>query len=72
MYNCRSTSYKDELAVAGMFLYKATKTQSYLNEAKANRGGGGTPWALSWDDTNVAADVSFSLSQTNPGIDDML
>lgn len=51
-----SSGFKDELAVAGAFLYKATNEAQYLNDAKSFHEGG-TPWALSWDDTKVAADL---------------
>ncbi|XP_061196701.1 uncharacterized protein LOC133204978 [Saccostrea echinata] len=48
-----STGYKDELCVAAMELYKATKEPKYLADAKANFEGTETAWALSWDDEHV-------------------
>ena len=53
----RSTSEQDNLAVAATFMYEATKEQGYLNDAKGWHQGG-VSWALSWDDSKVAADVS--------------
>lgn len=54
----RSTGYKDELCVAAMELYKATKDAKYLNDAKANFEGNDVAWALSWDDNHVMCEVS--------------
>lgn len=56
----RSTGYKDELCVAAMELYKATKDAKYLNDAKANFEGNDVAWALSWDDNHVMCEVSES------------
>ena len=53
-----STSDKDDLAVAASLLKMATGQDSYLNDAKSFHEAG-TRWALSWDDTMVAADVSI-------------
>lgn len=52
-----STGYKDELCVAAMELYKATKDAKYLNDAKANFEGNDVAWALSWDDNHVMCEL---------------
>ncbi|XP_078336969.1 uncharacterized protein LOC111132482 [Crassostrea virginica] len=52
-----STGYKDELCVAAMELYKATKDAKYLADAKANFEGNGAAWALSWDDNHVMCEL---------------
>ncbi|XP_048748294.1 uncharacterized protein LOC125660495 [Ostrea edulis] len=52
-----STGYKDELCVAAMQLYKATKLPKYLADAKANFEGDGAAWALSWDDEHVMCEL---------------
>jgi hypothetical protein len=56
----RSSGYKDELCVAAIELYKATKLPKYLADAKANIEGYDTAWALSWDDEDVLCEVSKS------------
>jgi len=48
-----SSGDKDEMCNGGVWLYKATKDNQYLNDAKANYDAG-TGWALSWDDKRVA------------------
>ncbi|XP_067658425.1 uncharacterized protein [Haliotis asinina] len=47
-----SSGYDDELCVAASMLYKATKNDSYLIDAKSFHDAR-TPWALSWDDAVV-------------------
>ncbi|XP_046580083.1 LOW QUALITY PROTEIN: endoglucanase E-4-like [Haliotis rubra] len=47
-----SSGYNDELCVAASLLYKATKKDSYLVDAKGFHVAS-TSWALSWDDAIV-------------------
>ncbi len=42
--------FKDELAFAAYWLYKATGDTGYLNKAKTYYGDGDYKWALCWDD----------------------
>jgi len=51
-----SSNDQDELAVAAAWLHKATGEDQYLNDAKGFHSDG-VPWALSWDDKNIAADL---------------
>merc|ERR1712121_103157 len=51
-----SSGDKDEMCLAGVWLYKATKDQQYLNDARSNAETG-TAWSLSWDDTRVACQI---------------
>ena len=46
--------------MAAAWLHKATQESQYLQDAKGFSSGS-VPWALSWDDTNVAADVSYII-----------
>ncbi|XP_059173955.1 endoglucanase 4-like isoform X2 [Physella acuta] len=48
-----STSYKDELCEAGVWLYRATGRAQYLNEAKANAESGYI-WAYQLEDKRLA------------------
>ncbi|KAK7093973.1 endoglucanase E-4-like [Littorina saxatilis] len=51
-----SSGDKDEMCVAAMWLYKATRQAKYLNDAKSfheNAWG----WALSWDDKKIACQL---------------
>merc|ERR1712137_286406 len=60
-----STSDKDDLAVAACLLNKATGEASYLTDAKSFHEAG-TRWALSWDDTMVAADLMlYEITKDN-------
>ena len=52
-----STGYKDELCLGGVWLYRATQNEQYLNDAKGFHEGD-VGWALSWDDKKVACQVS--------------
>ena len=45
-----------------MWLYRATKNQQYLNDAKSFHEGD-TGWALSWDDKKVACQVSVLVTR---------
>ena len=45
-----------------MWLYRATKNQQYLNDAKSFHEGE-TGWALSWDDKKVACQVSVLVTR---------
>jgi len=58
-----STGYKDEMCLGGAWLYKATKDQQYLNDAKGFHESD-TGWALSWDDKKVACQLLlFEITQ---------
>jgi len=48
-----SSGDKDEMCNAGVWMYRATKDQQYLNDAKAVADLG-VGWSLSWDDKRVA------------------
>ncbi|KAK3581344.1 hypothetical protein CHS0354_016188 [Potamilus streckersoni] len=51
-----SQDFKDELAVAAAWMYQATHDNKYLNDAKQFHVPG-TPWALSWDEKKITADL---------------
>jgi len=48
-----SSGEKDEMCLAGVWLYRATGDAGYLNDAKANADLG-VGWALSWDDNRIS------------------
>ncbi|CAG5114571.1 unnamed protein product [Candidula unifasciata] len=48
-----SSGDKDELCVAGVWLYRATRNAQYLNDARSFSDGAYI-WALSWDDKRAA------------------
>jgi len=48
-----SSGDKDEMCEAGVWMYRATKDQGYLNDAKGEYDSG-VGWSLSWDDKRVA------------------
>eukprot|EP00898_Chlorokybus_atmophyticus_P008595 jgi/Chlat1/8737/Chrsp9S00893 len=50
----QSSGYQDELVWGAVWLYKATKTQSYLDYATSNAPTGTAGW-FSWDDKTVGA-----------------
>ena len=54
--NFSSTSWKDNMCEAAVELYKATKDQQYLNDAKGWFNSG-TAWGYSWDDQNAGCQV---------------
>ncbi|XP_041360964.1 endoglucanase E-4-like [Gigantopelta aegis] len=49
-----SSGYKDELALAAVWLYKATWNRTYL-EAAVRDNPTSVPWALEWDDKTASA-----------------
>nr|ABO26609.1 endo 1,4- beta D- glucanase 2 [Haliotis discus discus] len=51
-----STGYNDELCVAAVWLYKATRDKKYLEDAKTYHSSA-SPWAYSWDDTTVGCQL---------------
>ena len=57
-YNSWSGFY-DELAWAGVWLYRATNDSSYLDKAKENypKAGQDFDWSLCWDDVHIGAAV---------------
>jgi len=66
-----STSEQDNMAVAATFMFEATKDQGYLNDAKGWHQAG-VAWALSWDDTKVAADLRlYDLTKDSQYIGDV-
>ena len=56
----RSTGYNDELSFGAAWLYRATGEADYLAKAQEFQNLG-TPWAYSWDDKNVGAQVRLFL-----------
>lgn len=61
-YNSWSGFY-DELAWAGMWLYKATSENSYLNKAKQylDKAEGNYKWAMCWDDVYMGACTMLAI-----------
>jgi len=60
-----SSGDKDEMCDAAIWLYKATKEDHYLNEAKSYASTG-TAWSLSWDDKNLVCQLMI-YSETQDG-----
>ena len=57
----RSSGYNDELALAAIWLYKATEEASYLQQAKAHIASVRADLFLSWDIKTIAAAVSIAF-----------
>ena len=53
------SGYNDELAWSAIWLYMATKDESYLNDAKSfiSKTNDATNWAMNWDDVTNGAKV---------------
>nr|BAU45388.1 endo-1,4-beta-glucanase [Bellamya sp. UM-2014] len=58
-----SSGDKDEMCVGAMWLYKATRNNQYLEDAKANHENA-WGWALAWDDKKVACQLLL-FEETN-------
>jgi len=58
----KSSSYNDELALGGAWLYRATGEQVYLTRALQFAATSGTAWAYDWDDKMVAAQLTLFIA----------
>jgi len=58
----KSSSFNDELALAGAWLYRATGEQVYLTRALQFASTSGAQWAYDWDNKMVAAQVLLFIS----------
>lgn len=58
----RSSGWEDEMCEAAGAMYKVTKDQQYLNDAKGyDKGGAG--WAYSWDAKNAGCQVFYKITK---------